>query len=336
MSDITVDKRARKWLVTLNNPKDYNYSHDVIKSHLADFKGLLYWCMVDEVGEQGTYHTHIYMCSKNGIKFSTMKKHFLQAHLDFVRGSSEDNRNYCLKAGKWAETKKAETTVDGTFEEWGELPLERQGERTDISDLYGFIKEGMTNYEIFEQSPSYILLVDKIDKIRQDILSETYRDKWRNLVVRYIYGKSGAGKSRGIMEYYGYRNVYRVTDYTHPFDNYSGQDVVVFEEFRSSLKLSDMLNYLDGYPLELPCRFRNKYACFTKVFIVSNIPLFAQYDKCLERETKRAFYRRIHLVAEYLDNQVAISHNLGVEWGFTPCRADEYVPFWDTNKLYEV
>ncbi len=31
-----------------------------------------------------------------------------------------------------------------------------------------------------------------------------------------------------------------------------GQDVIVFEEFRSSLKIQDMLNYLDGYPCELP------------------------------------------------------------------------------------
>ena len=27
-----------------------------------------------------------------------------------------------------------------------------------------------------------------------------------------------------------------LTDYTHPFDGYKGQDVIIFEEFRSDLK----------------------------------------------------------------------------------------------------
>ena len=81
------------------------------------------------------------------------------------------------------------------------------------------------------------------------------------------------------MEKYGYQNVYRVTDYDHPFDSYKGQDVIVFEEFRSSLKIQDMLNYLDGYPCELPCRYNNKLACFTKVYIITNISFNQQYIK---------------------------------------------------------
>lgn len=70
--------------------------------------------------------------------------------------------------------------------------------------------------------------------------------------VEYVCGVTGAGKTRGVMEKYGYDKVFRVTDYLHPWDSYKGQDVVVFEEFKSSLRIQDMLNYLDGYPLELP------------------------------------------------------------------------------------
>ena len=39
-----------------------------------------------------------------------------------------------------------------------------------------------------------------------------------------------------------------------------------------------MLNHLDGYPLLLPCRYFNRQACFTKVFIITNIPPDAQYS----------------------------------------------------------
>ena len=51
-----------------------------------------------------------------------------------------------------------------------------------------------------------------------------------------------------------------LTDYEHPFDGYRSTEhsVLVFEEFRSSLRIQDMLNYLDGYPCELKARYRTE------------------------------------------------------------------------------
>lgn len=37
--------------------------------------------------------------------------------------------------------------------------------------------------------------------------------------------------------------------------------------------MKHMLNYLDGYPLMLPSRYADKAACYTEVYLVSNIPL---------------------------------------------------------------
>lgn len=66
-----------------------------------------------------------------------------------------------------------------------------------------------------------------------------------------------------------------------------------------------MLNYLDGYPLQLPCRYSNITACFTKVYIVTNIPLFEQYKSVQEKhdETWKAFLRRINLVYDFDDRE---------------------------------
>lgn len=102
------------------------------------------------------------------------------------------------------------------------------------------------------------------------------------------------------MERYGYENVYRVTNYQHPFDSYAGQDVILFDEFRSSLPISDMLKYLDGYPVMLPCRYADKAACFREVYLVSNIPMEAQYPNVQvdEPETWQAFRRRFQEILE--------------------------------------
>ena len=104
------------------------------------------------------------------------------------------------------------------------------------------------------------------------------------------------------MEFHGYENVFRVTNYAHPFDNYKGESVIVFEEFRSSLPIADMLNYLDGYPLTLPCRYADKVACYTTVYIASNIPIEEQYVSTQhnESETYNAFLRRIHNIEEMI------------------------------------
>ena len=117
----------------------------------------------------------------------------------------------------------------------------------------------------------------------------------------YISGYTGTGKTRGVLEKHGYSNVYRVTDYLHPFDNYNCQPVIAFDEFRSSLKLKEMLLYCDIYPIQLPSRYANKFACYNSVYIISNWSLERQYPDAQreDKESWEAFLRRIHKVITY-------------------------------------
>jgi len=58
----------RKYQITLNNPQKHDWTHDYIKNVLGTFSSLVYWCMCDEVGEEGTPHTHIFMVFKNPLR----------------------------------------------------------------------------------------------------------------------------------------------------------------------------------------------------------------------------------------------------------------------------
>ena len=323
------DVRSRKWLVTINNPVEKGMEHNAIKAQLQLFKNCVYWCMSDEIGKDGgTYHTHIFICCSGAVRFSTLKKRFNGAHFDVCKGTAIDNKNYVFKEGKWSNTEKEDTRVDGTQEEWGDCPVERQGQRNDISDLYAMIKEGLTNYEIIESNPQYMLNLDKIERARQTVLEERFKNEWRDLTVTYIYGTTGAGKTRSVMDKYGYSNVFRVTDYEHPFDGYKGQDVIVFEEFRSSLRIDDMLKYLDGYPVEIPCRYANKVACFTKVYIISNIALTEQYPNVQKEQTEtwNALLRRIGKVRIHIKDKVHEGTTEEYINGFIPVTGEE-IPF---------
>lgn len=232
-----------------------------------------------------------------------MKNKFPQAHIEMARGTSEQNRDYVFKIGKH-EKDKSITRLPDTQEEYGEMPLERQGARNDITDLYDMIKDGMSDFEILEENPNYLLQIDTLEKVRQTFRQNKYKNEFRELTVTYVWGKTGTGKTSSIMEQYGFENVFRLTNYLHGgFDSYKGQDVIIFEEFNSNFKIQDMLIYLDGYPVELPCRYVNKVACFTKVYIISNVDLTQQYLKVQSEspETWKALLRRIHKVVMYTD-----------------------------------
>lgn len=311
---ISKDSQSRKWQITLNNPLDKGFTHARIKEELQKLKSCVYYCLSDEIGaREKTHHTHIYIACSSAVRFSTIKNRFPYAHIEMARGTSEQNRDYVFKIGKY-EKDKGTTKLSDTQEEYGEMPLERQGARNDITDLYDMIKEGMSDYEIFEENPNYILQIDTLEKVRQTFRQNQYKSKIRDVTVTYVWGNTGAGKTHGVMNKYGFENVYRVTNYLHGgFDAYKGQDVIVFEEFNSNFKIQDMLNYLDVYPLELPCRYANKVACFTKVYIISNIDLLLQYTNVQFEtpETWKAFLRRINKVVEYFDYNCFAEYETG-------------------------
>lgn len=294
------DPQGRKWLLTINNPKEKGVDHTAIQEGLKQFPSLLYWCMADEKSE--SEHTHVFFALEHPTRFSTIKRRFPTAHIDRAEGTAAECRAYVQKSGKWADSEKAETSIPGTLEEWGELPVERQGERADLALLYGYIKDGLSNYEIMEKNPDYMLNLERIERARQAVREQQYRETFRKLEVTYIWGPTETGKTRSVMERYSYSGVYRVTDYAaHPFDSYAGQDVLLLDEYGSNFKIRDLLNYLDGYPLSLPARYSNRVACYTKVYIISNLCLSKQYpvEQYNSPATFAALLRRINKVIRY-------------------------------------
>lgn len=296
--------KSRKWQITLNNPQPKGYTHEKIKAELHALKSLKYYCMSDKIGN--THHTHIYVCFSSPVRFSTLKNHFPQAHLEKAYGSSNENKDYIFKDGKWVNDKKKETNLADTHEEWGTLPEERQGARNDYAELYELIQEGKSNFAIIDEKPDFINQLERIDRVRQIVQEEAFKEIFRNLNVSYFYGETGSGKTRSVMEKFGYSNVYRITNYKNPFDQYQGQDVIVFEEFQSSIPINQMLIYLDGYPVALPCRYADKIACYTKVYILSNIDIREQYTDIQHHnhETWKAFLRRINTIKVFTQNDI--------------------------------
>ena len=206
----------------------------------------------------------------------------------------------CKKAGKHLYDPSERISTIESLD-----PDEKEDDENAVlyADLMSLVNKEITWGELIQRKPKRIHSISNIKTAHDLIIGEhKYADIFRKLEVTYIYGTTDKGKTRYVMEKYGYTNVYRITKHDHTaFDGYKGQDVIIFEEFRSSFKIEDMLNYLDGYPLMLPSRYNDKEAAYTKVFITTNWALSEQYKniQTSHPSTWQAFLRRIQKVYNF-------------------------------------
>ncbi|BAK43300.1 hypothetical protein [Eggerthella sp. YY7918] len=296
------DVQSRKWFFTFNNPAEHGDTHESVAGRFSELS-LAYWCLGDEIGaETGTYHTHGFIYSPSPIRFTRLKKLFPFAHIEKANGTCKENRDYVAKENKFSNDP---TKVEGSFEEHGELPKEREPKEDRKERLYAMVEAGLTTEEIIELDKSFIFQANTIDGLIQRRLASRHKGVNRSVAVIYIWGETGTGKTRSIQERHSADGICRITSYRNgavSFDAYKGEPVLVFEEFNSQIAIEEMLNYLDVYPLMLPARYSDKVACFTQVYITSNIPLEKQYPEVQRTRpaTWRAFLRRIGKIAHHL------------------------------------
>ena len=273
--------RKRRYCLTLNNPTTEEMEA-VTQVTTTNLKRGIFGL---EVGEEGTPHIQGFVHMKNAMTLTAVKK-WLQSnrwHLEAARGTDYEAWTYCLKDEKILAKYGDEPSVEGELSDWEK-----------IADM---VRGGASNLEIITKFPSIAIRCQgALDRMRLE--HDRATAGWRDVEVKFITGPTGCGKTRGVMEKYGYANVYRATDKKHPFETYAGQDVIVFEEFRGGIRCEDMLNYLDGYPVELPARYANKMAKFTKVYMLTNIQFEELYPNIQMRhqETWEAFKRRVNVI----------------------------------------
>lgn len=297
------DTQFRAVQLTINNPEDKGYNDETIAKLLSGSR-IRYACMCREIGENGTEHIHVYILFPSSRRFSTIKKRFPKAHIEKAYGSPQDNRDYIRKEGKWKDTAKFETSIEGSFREFGVFPDSYVIGRPEMDEILEDIKNGASTSEIIENHPKHLFKVNSIDAVRQAVLADKFRETMRSVCVTYLHGATATGKTRSIFKKFSPEQICRITSYGKngvKFDSYHGEDVLVFEEFASQIPIEEMLNYLDIYPLMLPARYNDKVACYTKVYITSNLPLNKQYVNVqIDRpRTYNAFLRRINYVEEY-------------------------------------
>jgi hypothetical protein len=321
--------RSHNWVGTVNNIQFTD------EEYLEKFK---------------TIHGVKYFIGQREIAPTTGKEH-IQFFIDFAKQvywtEVQALLNKCVHEGIHFAQRRAKTKQQareycckeksriGQVMEFGEFVEERS--RNDLTEIIERVKQGATNGELLAEYPTQFFRYNKaIETVRKTLRETEYEDKFRIMETVYIYGSPRTGKTRYIMEKYGYRNVCRITIYEKwLFENYKGQPVVLFDEFDGTPRLTEMNDYLDGYPYSYRCRNEDRVAMNDKVFIISNLPLSAQYTKAQTERPKvyEAFCKRIKHIINWdntAEREYFIEHGTSLPPKATPQQM-EMIPVDDKN-----
>lgn len=256
----------RHWCWTLHGVEEMK---DPAETALKELLGKTrYTVWQKEVAGSGAIHLQGYSEFSAPIRLTALKRLLPSAHWEARRGSREQARDYC---------KKDATRVLGEEpHEHGVWNTRGAGNRTDLQGLYQDIKAGKSLADLQElHTNSYLRLWRGIDKMRSNLLTAKHSKRGFVKVSTTVYwGATGVGKSRRVLE--AFPDAYIVETATTQgqvwWDNYEGEDVILFDDFYGGVKHAYLLRLLDGYRMQLPTKGAHTWKGWTKVFITSNKP----------------------------------------------------------------
>jgi hypothetical protein len=222
-------------------------------------------------------HYQFYIELKNGMTFTAVQKKYFsgdKAHLEKRKGTPWEAWTYC-----------SENKDDGTHIKQlvvvGDPPDETYTKAKSVwPAIYARIEEGATMFELqrefLNSVPRYHRFINE-ELLKRD--TKAYKNRYRPLRVEWWWGPPRTGKTREAMALVPEpRDIHRVSDYRNPWDSYDGQEYILLDEFHGQLNLAQMLQLLDDYYPELPCRYYNKVGKFHTVIIASNQSFESIYD----------------------------------------------------------
>lgn len=238
-----------------------------------------------------------WQCYSELIKQSTitrLRSVFGIGHFERRNGTALQAAAYCKKDGDWTE--------------FGSLS--HSGTRTDLATIGRRLLDGESVQSIAATDPGkYIQYGRGLDQLGR-MVAKTRQRSYRPVNVTIIWGKSGVGKTRAWFAKHGmdgYRFQYsKNNDW---WDGYSGEKHILFDEFSSQISLSNMLMYLDVYPMRMEIKGGYTYADWDTVTIISNDnPQTFYSGSGVSTEKRNAFARRINCVIEMRQNYIQYNY----------------------------
>lgn len=260
--------RARGWCFTANIPEG---EYEILD------KGIECTYMIWQYENEGHLHIQGYVYFKNARSGNSLKTKLekwcgIKAHLEPADGTPQSNAHYCSKphAGcSCTHCVGASPSIHGPFTV-GDCPV--QGGRTDVKEFLMKVKEfGLTE----EVGMEYAQLALQYGTKAEALVEKWKYPAWKQRTefakprVIVIYGTPGSGKS------WVPQQELHAAEYcdegAFPWNEYRGEETVLYDEFDGSIKLSRLLKEIDGHRVTVSQKNKPNAPFIPKVvYICSN------------------------------------------------------------------
>jgi hypothetical protein len=193
-------------------------------------------------------------------------------------------------------TKKMESAVlndqgESQWRELGQITTKHVTEQyRELIDMA--TQKGATFQQLLEANPSMVVnhhaAVERVLRVYQKPEDRSHCQ------VFFFYGDTGVGKTHSIrnLESDFVNSVYVKLSGSKFWDGYEGQKVIVFDDLRDDeYKPQEMLRYLQKFAMSVEIKGSTRPACWTKVYVTSNVPL-EQWYYGADAKTREAFMAR--------------------------------------------
>jgi len=227
-----------------------------------------------EVGENGTPHLQGYITLKSAVRLSGLKKIHSKAHWEVAK-TRDAAINYCMKEGKF-------TIRD----------LSSQGNRTDLSGAIDCLKTGGIKKLVLEHPREFVKYSSGLEKLAMKYVKP--RDPKEPPVITWLYGKTGTGKTRQVVE--KEPDLWISGKNLQWWDGYENQEAVLFDDFRGDFcTFHELLRILDRYPYNVQVKGGTRVFNSKRIYITSCYKPNKVYDT---REDIGQLLRRLTSVTE--------------------------------------
>lgn len=292
---------ARHWVFTVNNPQE--------QLDPATWPDCRYACWVLEKGEQGTPHYQGYVEFSKPKRRAAVSRCLPRAWLEPRKGTREAARAYAMK--------DSDGKLDGPWE-YGSFEAGGAGRRNDLRAVQEAIKSGVSMDKIADDFfPQWVKYRQAFAQY-QAMVAPPRRTE---VYVEVIVGPTGTGKTRSAMDRFPDAFIKEADKW---WDGYTGQEVVVWDEFKGCYPWTRLLRCIDRYPYQAEVKGGYVPMRATKFIFTSNSLPSDWYDG--SKFHLDALYRRVSkwvwmpkLGVEYAFNSYAdfiAAYNMG----------DDYLP----------
>lgn len=338
VKDSILGKKARLWLLTINNPQNHGISleqqeilerlkEDIASGAVTYVSSVMEQSLTTDENCKHTPHGHIAVYYPPQTHGGHLQKIFPMAALQNCNASILSVRQYLLKdpTGKWYQThpeKFGEKLPDAeaNFWEWGLLPDGKRKTpdsptaKTLGEDVLQAIGDGKSDAEIMTLYPTIWNRSGELRKIRFLIMSQKFRPVYRDLNCIYIEANF---PPKQIYKLFSHTpDTYVVSDYTHPWDSYCAEKTVVLTEYLGQFPWQDMRRLLSGNYCTLPARFSDAVACYENIIIISPLRI-DDLCNCGKGYVSSAFTSYLTNFRSYLDID-----DVGTDYVLNPTSGD--------------